>query len=337
MAVLTGLFLAACFLAYSNGANDNFKGVATLFGSRIANYKRAIWWGTLSTFAGAVSSFAVGASLAERFSGKGLVPDAVAGSPDFILAVALAAGVTVMVATLAGLPISTTHSLTGALAGSGLVAVGRGMHFAVLEKAFLLPLLLSPFIAASLTSACTVRFPRGFRYGISDADDGATRRIAGSVGRANTRKKAFDMAHYLSAGIVSFARGLNDAPKIAGLLLPISILGIQHGAITVALGMAAGGLLSAKKVAETVSERITPINHEQRFKANVVTGGIVLLASLLSMPISTTHVAVGSIFGIGFVRREADSRMLLQILSAWILTLPLAAILGAGIYWIFHV
>jgi len=337
MAVLTVLFLAACFLAYSNGANDNFKGVATLFGSRIASYKRAIWWGTLATFAGAVSSFAVGASLAERFSGKGLVSDAVAGSPDFILAVALAAGVTVMVATLAGLPISTTHSLTGALAGSGLVAVGsRGMHFVVLEKAFLLPLLLSPFIAASLTSACAVRFPRGFRYGISDADDGATRRIAGSVGRANTQK-AFDMAHYLSAGIVSFARGLNDAPKIAGLLLPISILGIQHGAITVALGMAAGGLLSAKKVAETVSERITPINHEQGFKANVVTGGIVLMASLLGMPISTTHVAVGSIFGIGFVRHEADSRMLLQILSAWILTLPLAAILGAGIYWIFHI
>src|SRR6516225_11721518 len=137
------LFLATCFLAYSNGANDNFKGVASLFGSRTCTYGTAISWATITTFAGSIMSIFLAQTLLKKFSGKGIVPDHFTGSEYFLLAVAIGAGVTVILATLTGFPISTTHALTGAIIGSGYVAVGTSVNLAALGKGFVLPLLLS--------------------------------------------------------------------------------------------------------------------------------------------------------------------------------------------------
>ena len=69
------LFLAACFLAYSNGANDNFKGVATLFGSGTTNYKKAIGWATITTALGSISAIFLAEELVKNFSGKVHKPD----------------------------------------------------------------------------------------------------------------------------------------------------------------------------------------------------------------------------------------------------------------------
>src|SRR3989338_2848665 len=135
------LFLVIAFLAYANGANDNFKGVATLFGSKTANYKIAIFWATVTTFAGSTASVFLAKNLIINFSGKGLVPDAIAGSPDFLLAAALATAITAMLATVLGFPVSTTHALTGALIGAGFIAVGSEVDFTVLGQKFFLPLL----------------------------------------------------------------------------------------------------------------------------------------------------------------------------------------------------
>jgi PiT family inorganic phosphate transporter len=70
------LLTAVCFLAYANGANDNFKGVASLFGSGTLRYRTAIAWATASTFAGSVAAILLAETLLKRFAGKGLVPDA---------------------------------------------------------------------------------------------------------------------------------------------------------------------------------------------------------------------------------------------------------------------
>ncbi len=128
------LFLATLFLSYSNGANDNLKGVATLFGSQTTSYKTAISWATATTFAGSIFSIFVATTLVKSFSGKGLVPDAIANAPDFHLAVALATGITVILVSQTGFPISTTHGLTGALVGAGLVAIGSSVNFAALQN-----------------------------------------------------------------------------------------------------------------------------------------------------------------------------------------------------------
>src|SRR5438132_445990 len=90
------IFLATLFLAYSNGANDNFKGVASLYGSRTCGYRTAITWATVTTAAGSIAAIFLAQSLLKRFSGKGLVPDVLTTQPQFLLAVALAAGATVI-------------------------------------------------------------------------------------------------------------------------------------------------------------------------------------------------------------------------------------------------
>jgi inorganic phosphate transporter, PiT family len=138
------IFLAACFVAYANGANDNFKGVASLHGSRTCNYRAAIGWATFTTFAGSLAAMFVAQALLKKFSGAGLVPAALTASPQFVLAVAFGAGATVILAALLGFPISTTHGLMGALIGAGLVAVGSRVNFGVLGKEFVAPLLFSP-------------------------------------------------------------------------------------------------------------------------------------------------------------------------------------------------
>ena len=143
-----------------------------------------------------------------------------------------------------------------------------------------------------------------------------------------------DYAHFGSAGVVSFARGLNDTPKIVALLLVIKAFGIQWGMLCVAIGMAAGGLINAKKVANTISKKITPMNHGQGFTANLVTGFLVIAASRFGVPVSTTHVSVGSIFGIGTVTRQANTKVVSEIVLSWVLTLPIAAALSAGVYYL---
>ncbi len=152
------LLLAVCFLAYSNGANDNFKGVASLFGSKTTGYRTAIGWATVCTFAGSVAAIFLAQSLLMKFSGKGLVPNSLVGSEYFLLAVAVGAGITVILATLTGFPISTTHALTGAMVGSGWVAVGSQVNLGVLGKAFFMPLLLSPLLAVALGALLYLMF-----------------------------------------------------------------------------------------------------------------------------------------------------------------------------------
>ncbi|WP_373525514.1 anion permease [Nostoc sp.] len=313
--LLISLFIATLFLAYSNGANDNFKGVATLFGSQTSSYQTAILWGSFTTLAGGVTATFLASTLIKNFSGRGLVPDAIANAPEFHLAVAIASGLTVLIATLMGFPISTTHSLTGALVGAGLVAIGLKVNFAALGNYFILPLLLSPIIAIVLGAGI---------YILSN--------YINSKLNLSVNQKMIDTCHFISAGIVSFARGLNDTPKIFSLILIIEYFSIYGGMITIAIAMALGGLLNSQKVAVTMSEKITSMNPTQGLSANIVTGVLVIAAIWFELPVSTTYVSVGSIFGVGLISKKANICVFYQILLSWILTLPTAAILGGISY-----
>lgn len=364
------LFLATCFLAYSNGANDNFKGVASLFGSRTCGYRTAIIWGTITTFAGSIMSIFLAQTLLKKFSGKGIVPNHFVGSEYFVLAVALGAGVTVILATVTGFPISTTHALTGAIIGCGLVAVGSQVNLPALGNAFVLPLLLSPLLAMAVAGFLYVVFHGGrIALGLKKEwcvciDEGerviampqpdsvlALRAISlpshltvdevencreryGGNFLGLTSQQVVDAAHFLSAGTVSFARGLNDTPKIVALLLLWKPLDIRWGFAAIALTMAIGGLLHARKVAETMSKQITVMNHGQGFSANLTTAILVVLASLFGLPVSTTHVSVGSLVGIGLTTGRANMSMISAIVLSWVVTLPCAAVTGGAIYWL---
>ncbi|CAM1351660.1 inorganic phosphate transporter [Tenacibaculum halocynthiae] len=323
--ILILLFISACFLAYTNGANDNFKGVATLFGAGITDYKKAINWATLTTFAGSVTAIFLAKELVKNFSGKGLVPNELIQSPTFAISIALGAAITVFTATKIGMPISTTHSLVGALFGTGVMAVGSQFNFGKLGNTFLMPLIVSPLVATTLSLIAYLLF----KY------------IRKQIPSLNTKKptligisspKILDGLHYLSSGIVSFSRGLNDTPKIVGLLIIINTIDIKWSMIFIAVIMALGGLINAKKVGETMSEKITKMNSGQGFTANMITGLLVTTASIHGLPVSTTHVSVGSLFGIGIVTKKANYKTIGKIILSWVLTLPIAAIMSAIVF-----
>jgi PiT family inorganic phosphate transporter len=142
-----------------------------------------------------------------------------------------------------------------------------------------------------------------------------------------------DTLHYLSAGTVGFARGLNDTPKIVALLMAAQVLAPNAGLAMVALVMALGGILNARRVADTMSRKITRMSPGQGFTANLVTSLLVILASRFALPVSTTHVSVGALFGIGTVNGTARKGTIFTILLAWITTVPLGALFAGATYW----
>ncbi len=357
MIYMAFLLVAVLFVAYTNGANDNFKGVATLFGSGTSGYRGALSWGTLTTFAGSLTALLLSEKLVSRFSGKGLVPDTLVGSPEFLGAVALGAALTVFLATLLSFPISTTHALTGALVGAGLVQARGDVHFSVLGVAFFLPLVVSPLAAMILAAllypaAHWLRLRAKIRretcvclnrewVPVAMAPDGSAAVAQAKLEIATCQERyqgtifsvtahgILDGAHYLSAGAVSFARGLNDTPKIVALLVAAQAMNLRGGMVLVGMAMALGAVLHARKVAETMSHKITRMNHGQGFSANFVTAALVILASGFGLPVSTTHVSCGSLFGIGTVTRQAQWKTIGTVLIAWVFTLPAAAVLAA--------
>jgi inorganic phosphate transporter, PiT family len=366
------LIIAVLWLAYSNGANDNFKGVATLYGSGAMSFRRAQLWAAAATLAGCLVSVVLAAALAKRFTGCGLVPQAMASDPTLLVSVGAAGAATILLATLLGMPTSTTHALTGALVGVALLINGGTVPMSTLWTSFFLPLLASPVIAVVLAAGGYLLF-RGLRFALGLRREtcvcvgpsrapvplaiavsersrimagGGAARLSVTVGeRAQCvtshsgalvgvdAQAAVDVLHRASAGAVCFARAVNDTPKIAALLMVAEAIAAWKLAV-VAAAMVAGGLLQGRRVAETMSKRITTLNAGQGLSANLVTALLVIGASRLGLPVSTTHVSVGSIFGIGIAERSLHWKTVAHVGVAWITTLPVGAALGTGAYFV---
>ncbi len=345
---------AALFVAFSNGANDNFKGFATVWGSDTLSYRQALVLATIGTVAGSLASLVLAESLVQQFSGKGLVPDAVASAPLFIASVASGAAVTVFLATRLGFPVSTTHALIGGLVGAGLAQSAGAVHFDQLASAFVLPLLVSPVLAlvlgilayrllrlrpAQKDCACLVEsaqtpmlaadgtlISRFSAPSLVWACAAACERLEAPVRVSVSR--IMDRFHVLSAMSICFARGVNDTPKLTALLVAAHLLRPSFSIAVVGVAMAMGGLLFASRVAHTMSRRVARMDHTQGLAANLITAALVLFASGLGLPVSTTHVSVGAIAGVGAGARTLDWPALRGVLLSWVATLPLAAVVA---------
>ena len=359
MALILIILMAALLLAFANGANDNAKGVATLIGSRTVALKPAVVYAAVATALGSVAAIFIGKALAELFSGKGIVDAGLLQLAAFPASVGLAAGATVLLATRIGMPISTTHAMVGALAGIGIAA--DAIHWNAVGRKFLIPLLASPLIALAFSAVLYVIFRGGRRAlgigsqtclcveqsytPVSIGGDGSL--SVAATGMALTAdevtncrerysgrvlgieaQRVLDVSHYATAGAVSFARGLNDTPKIAALLLAVHWLTPESSLVLVGAAIAFGGLLAVRRVAKTMSYGITGMNDGQSFTANLVTAILVIVASRFGVPVSTTHISCGSLFGIGAVNGQARWPMIGRILLAWVTTLPVAGALG---------
>ncbi len=360
--------IASIFLAYSNGGNDNFKGVATLYGSHVLSYRKSLLLATVATFAGSLASILIGYKLVKLFSGNGTVSPAVLSNPHFLVSVAIGAAFTVFLATVIGFPISTTHSIVGGVIGAGIISGGL-LSAGVLLKSFVIPLLASPFVAAGFTvilysflhrsaeqlgigcDSCVcvgetqqaLAGPAGVFYSMPSSGLQVTlgqetvcrSSYSGTIAGISV-DKLVNGSHILSAGALCFARALNDTPKIAAMLLLLSFIHPPLAITIVAICMLVGGCLQSRRIAKRMSFDITEMNGGQAFAGNIVSAILVIAGSIFGLPMSTTHVSCGALFGVGMVTGRTRRSTLMQILMAWLLTLPIAGILSAACWLILN-
>ncbi len=190
---------------------------------------------------------------------------------------------------------------------------GPQVNISALASGVVYPLVFSPLLAMTIGALLTMLLKR-------------------LKCMPNQRTRALDTCHFLSAGAASFARGLNDTPKMVALMLVMPNLGVTASFVAIAIMIVIGGLIDSRQVAETLGKKITDMDAGQGFIASLVTAGLVTTASFHSMPVSTTHVSVGSLLGIGLATGQAHWRTARDIVLAWICTVPCAAILSALTY-----
>ena len=355
--------VAGIAIAWANGSNDVSKGIATLVGAGVTNYSRALRWGTLFTALGAITGAFLAHALIATFGGK-LLDASVVPTLAVALATIMGAAGWVLFATRAGLPVSTTHAIVGSLVGVAVIAFGaNGVAWDLLIWKVALPLLLSPVVAFVLTIILRLvweRF-RGSRAGGVDCIcvaqslpaavgpghaftmvDGQPRlvvstcEIHGNEGTAANILISIDQLHWFTAGLTSFARGMNDAPKLAGLMLGAAalfgsnILSIQSAFVIIALAMTGGALLAGRRVTRVLAEDVTVMGHREGFMANMVTSILVSSGAVLGLPMSTTHVSASAIMGVGAAGKQGDLRKdtVRKLLAGWVITLPGAAVIG---------
>jgi PiT family inorganic phosphate transporter len=140
--------------------------------------------------------------------------------------------------------------------------------------------------------------------------------------------------HWLSGGLISFARGWNDTPKIAALSL-FALAGVSHGTAIgfaiVLVAMSVGGVLAGRKVLQTLANKLTPLPLAESLTASMVSAALVSLASWVALPVSTTHVTTGAIIGAGLKKdpNQVKWSKVGEIVLSWLITVPVAAIIAA--------
>lgn len=362
-------------LAYVNGANDVSKGIATLVGSGVTSYRRAILWGALWTAAGGLCGAVLATAMVTTF-GNGLYASGT--TPTLMAATATLCGAAawILIATRTGLPVSTTHAIVGSIAGVAATAYGvDGVHWGALGGKILVPLLASPLVsliavvailrttrrrgkAAPAVADCLCAEVQPLVVASAAVPGGAATLMRGPAHlqivtdtseacaalHPQALRLTLDHLHWLTSGWASFARGMNDAPKIVALVLAATVL--EGSAVLVSsplvfsivtAGMVLGSLIAGKRVTQVLAEKVTPMDHHEGFVANLVTVGLVTAGATLGLPMSTTHVSSGGIVGAGAERKSLNRKTLREIGLAWVVTLPASALLGIAIYGIGNV
>lgn len=365
LAVLT--VAGAAVLAFANGANDVSKGVATLAGTGRTSYRNAIAWGTLWTFAGGLASLVIAVGLVKAFTSAIVGPEVLSLSA-FPLAVAAGAAAWVIFASLTGLPVSTTHALTGAIVGVAVAAGGtESVRWWILLSAIAAPLALSPLISAAIgygmqvvaarvSPACVCvqqhPMPRAVWADGTATEAPVTRIVFSTCSCAAgpdglSRRSLIEGGRFLPAGALhwgaaaalSFARGVNDNAKIAaiaafGLTALRADLWVAFLLTTVA--MTIGSYFAGLRVTRTLGQRVVHMNHDTGLAASFVSAALVLASSFYALPVSTTHVATGAIVGAGLRQNPAAVRWrrVGGLVSAWVVTVPIAGGLAALLVWV---
>jgi PiT family inorganic phosphate transporter len=328
------LFIIGIALVFDfiNGMHDSANSIATVVSTRVLTPFMAVFWAAFFNF---VAAFVFGTAVAKTI-GSGLIDIAVVNS-DVVLGGLVGAIVWNLITWYFGIPSSSSHALIGGYAGAAVARVGiRAIVPGMAWVKTLSFIVLSPLIGMTAGFFLMVAASWTFH-----------KAPYGSVDRW------FRRAQLGSAAAFSLSHGTNDAQKTMGIIggllvanralfagpghplhfmhlpdlktIPWWIILSAHAAI--GLGTLTGGW----RIVRTMGSRITKLKPFSGFCAETGAAGTVILASVLGIPVSTTHTITGSIIGVGASQRVSAVRWGVagRIVYAWVLTIPMAAAIGA--------
>ena len=320
--VLYIVIATALAFDYTNGFHDTANAIATSISTRAMTPRAAVLMAAVLNFVGAFISLAVAATVA-----KGIV------SPEAITQTIVFAGLIGAIAwNLAtwwfGLPSSSSHALIGGMVGSAFVAQGTSaIQVDGLVEKVIVPGVVAPILAFTVAGMAIL-----IAY-----------RIVGRL-RPGVVNRGYRHGQIVTGSLFSLAHGTNDAQKTMGI---ITLALIAHGnlsadnfhvptwvvvssATAIALGTYSGGW----RIIRTMGSRIIKMDPAQGFAAQGAGAAVVLTASHLGFPLSTTHVISGGVMGAGAAKRLSAVRWGVagNIALAWVLTLPCAAVIGGAAY-----
>jgi len=313
--VLLLVIAAALLFDYVNGFHDTANAIATCVSTRALSIKAAIFMAAFLNFAGALVSTKVATTI-----GKGIV-DAADVTQMVVFAGVVGAIIWDLITWYWGLPSSSSHALIGGIIGSAVAHAGASvLHWAGLKK-IILALILSPIVGTILGFLFMLAVMWGFRNK--------------SPGPLNI---SFRRLQVLSAAFMAFSHGTADAQKSMGI---ITLALLSYGAIpefavplwvklscaiAMGLGTAAGGW----RIIKTIGKDFVKLQPVHGFCVETAAAGVILGASSIGMPVSTTHVITSSILGVGLSKRltAVNWNVAYRILWAWVLTIPASAIVA---------
>lgn len=324
--LLVLIVLVALAFDFTNGAHDSANAIASVVSTKVLSPRTAVIMAAVLNLAGALLGEEVAATL-----GKGVVnPEVVAGSQVLVLAALAGAIGWNLITWYAGLPSSSSHALIGGLVGAAVAHAGFGsLNGPSIAGKVLLPLVLAPlvgFLAGFLMmNLLKILFWRVNRH------------------RAN---RLFHRLQMLSAAFMATSHGLNDAQKTMGIITLALFLFGKIDAIHVPLwvkiccatAMACGTAMGGWKIIKTMGHKIFKLEPVYGFAAESSASLAIMGASMLGAPVSTTHTITASIFGVGSTKRLSAVHWGVagSLLTAWVLTIPAAALLGALCFAVFH-
>jgi PiT family inorganic phosphate transporter len=317
--ILAIVVVTALAFDFTNGFHDTANAMATTISTGALKPKVAVAMSAGLNLVGAFLSVEVANTIS-----KGLV-DETGIRPEVIFAALVGAILWNLVTWLVGLPSSSSHALMGGLIGATIASAGFGaVHGDVLVTKVLLPALAAP-IVAGLAAMLATRLS----YTLGKKADG------------RAAEKGYRAGQIASAGLVSLAHGTNDAQKTMGVITLALVAGgvvapdsdpptwvILSAGLAIALGTYIGGW----RIIRTMGTGLTELRPQQGFAAQTSAATAILASSHLGFSLSTTHVVSGSVMGAGLGRKGGVVRWstATRMLVAWVLTLPAAALVGAG-------
>lgn len=324
--LLVGLILVALAFDFLNGLHDAANSIATVVATRLLGPVQAVAFAAFFNFAAyfLTLGFPELHKVAETI-GKGLI-DKDLVTPGVVFGALIGAMFWNVVTWAKGIPSSSSHALVGGIVGAGVAHAGfTGIQWTGLNKT-LIAIVLSPLLGMLLAMLIMLLSSWAFAR--------ASNRIA---------EKSFRALHLLSSAAYSISHGLNDAQKTMGIITVLLYsTGYLSGefhvphwvAIACYIAIALGTLSGGWKIIETMGSRITKLSQHQGFSASMGGSIMVFSASLLGIPVSTTHTITGSIIGAGTARRASAVRwgVAQNVIAAWVITIPASAAVGALFY-----